>query len=478
MIKILKKHKQELILGILICIYAAYFTIVSFLRYDNFYTGRFDLGNMDQTVWNTINGRVFQASNDNGTIISRLSAHADFMLILLSPFYIIWPHPKMLLLIQSIVLALGAIFVFLIAKNIIKNKNLALLFSFTFLMNPSMQFSNLYDFHVVTFATTTLLAAFYFLIRKKFFLLTIFLALSGITKEQVWIISSFFGVPLLFQKARKIKFLGAGIIIFSIAVFSYLVLQAIPKSAAGQHFALSYYSEFGNSPLKIAINILSSPQKLISTVFEGNRLEYLSQIFMPLGFISLISPLFLIFIVPDLLIDLLSNNSNLHQIYYQYTATIIPFVFISSIFAVKKFTRWFPKISKFYIIIYLLIFTFISSYFFGPLPGAKNPNIDMITKPQANKKVIENFLSQIPEKYRVAATNNLGSHISRRQTIYTIPAGIDKADVILFLLNDKFAQPSLQAQKEMVNNLKRDRNYVKVFEKDDFVVFKKRGDLL
>src|SRR3989344_7353207 len=123
MLKLLKKYKYELVLALLISIYISYFTTASFQRYDNFYTGRYDLGNMDQTVWNTINGRIFQTSNESGSIISRLSAHADFMLILLSPFYLLWSHPKMLLLIQTIVLALGAVFVYLIAEKILKNKS-------------------------------------------------------------------------------------------------------------------------------------------------------------------------------------------------------------------------------------------------------------------------------------------------------------------------------------------------------------------
>jgi uncharacterized membrane protein len=191
-----------------------------------------------------------------------------------------------------------------------------------------------------------------------------------------------------------------------------------------------------------------------------------------------LSPIFLVFAVPDLLINLLSSNPQLHQVYYQYSANITPFIFISSIFAVKKIMKWFPKISKSYIIIYLLFFTLFSAYSFGPLPGAKNPNLDMFTKPYSNKKIVESFLLTIPENYTVAATNNLGSHISQRQVIYTIPTGIDKADVVVFLLNDRFAQPSLNAQKQMANNLKSDKNYIKIFEKDDFVVFKKQGVLL
>jgi uncharacterized membrane protein len=475
---ILKKYKHEFILGIFVCIYIAYFAFAGFLKYDNFYSGRYDLGNMDQTVWNTFKGRIFQTSGDNGETISRLSAHADFVLILLSPFYLLWNNPKTLLLIQTVVLGWGAVFVYLITKEVIKNKNISLLFAFLFFINPLVQYTNLYDFHAVTMATTFLLAAFYFLIKRKYSVMTAFLILSGLTKEQVWIITGFFGFPLLFKKPKKIKLLGTGIIIVSVLAFYYLVSYFIPQSLGRQHFALAYYSDFGVSPIQIIKNVIFSPGKTLTTIFSINRLGYLAQLFIPLGFLSFLSPIFLLFTAPDLLINLLSNNSGLRQIYYQYTATITPFIFISAIYTVKNIMKLFPKISKKYIYAYLLLFTFSSAYFFGPLPGARNPSIEMFTSPQKNKAAINSVLAGIPEGYSVAATNNLGAHLSHRQVIYTIPIGIGKADVIVFLLNDKFAQPSLKAQKIIANNLKHNKNYVEVFEKDDFVVFKKKGILL
>ena len=477
MFKIIQKYKHEFILAVLICIYIVYFTTASFLRYDNFYTGRFDLGNMDQTVWNTINGRIFQTSDDNGSIVSRLSVHADFILIFLAPLYLIWPHAKMLLLTQTFVVGTGAIFIYLIANIILKNKTLGLAFAFLFLMNPAVQYTNLYDFHAVTIATTTLLAAFYFLLKRKYFLMIFFLILSGITKEQVWAITAFFGLPLLLQRIGKIKLLGASIVIVSLVIFGFIIWYAIPQNFGREHFALSYYSDFGDTPTEIIKNIIISPHKLINIFLEESRLDYLKQILMPLGFTSLLSPFALLFSLPDLLIGLLSNNSQLRQIYYQYTSAITPFIFISSIFAVKNINKWFPKIKKYYVVIYLVLATFFSSFFYGPLPYAKKPNIDMFIKPQQNKEAIEHFLSKIPQDYSIAATNNLGSHVSHRQHLFTIPVGIDKADVIMFLLNSNSSH-SLGEEKEIVNNLKNDKNYIEVFKKGDFVVFKKRSILL
>lgn len=464
-----RKHKQEFILAVFIFIYIFYFTIASFLRYDNFYTGRFDLGNMDQTVWNTINGRIFQTSSDVGSIISRLSTHADFILVFLSPFYLLWSHPKMLLLIQTLVLATGGIFVFLIAKEILKNKNLSLIFGILYLFNPSLQYTNLYDFHAVTLATTFLLATFYFLIKNNYFFLTIFLILSGLAKEQIWAICGLIGGYVFFREKNIFhKKLGAIIFLFSFLIFYLLIWHVIPSFRGNEHFALAYYSEFGNSPTEVIKNLIFSPIKTISILLSENQLSYLWQLFSPLGLFSLLSPLYLIFALPDLLINLLSSNHQLHQIYYQYSATITPFIFISAIFGIKKFMQIFPKIPIIAYCIYLIVISLFSSYSFGPLPGAKKPNIDMFTKPQKNKWEIEKFLLTIPKNNTVAATNNLGSHLSQRQIIYTIPIGIDKADFVLFL----------GGKRDIINKVQQNKEYYEILKIDDFVVFKKQEILL
>lgn len=470
--KFIINNKYEFFLAFFIAIYIAYFTTASFLRHDNFYTGRFDLGNMDQTVWNTINGRIFQMTNpDNTENVSRLAYHADFILILLSPFYLIWQNPKMLLLIQTITVALGAVFIYLIAKRVLKNKNLSLTFSFSFLMNQSLQYANLYDFHAVTLATTFLLGAFYFLILKRYIYFLLFAILAALTKEQIWLIVALFGGYIVIR--RKEIIFGIFLMIISLFIFRYLIWTAIPQARGGEHFAIEYYSQFGETPGNVIKNMIFSPTKTLGIILEKERVEYTKQIFLPAGFLPLISPFYLIFAAPDFLINLLSSNKQLHQIYYQYTAAITPFIFISSIFAVKTIKKRYKLIPYSFFSLYLILAVFYSAYSFGPLPGARKPNIDMLTKPLPKKETIHKFLSEIPRKTSVAATNNVGAHLSQREKIYTIPVGLKDADIIVFLLNDSFAQPSLNAQKEMAEKLKNDKTYVEIFREGDFVAFKK-----
>jgi len=97
----------------------------------------------------------------------------------------------------------------------------------------------------------------------------------------------------------------------------------------------------------------------------------------------------------------------------------------------------------------------------------------MFTKPQQNRDRIEKFISNIPSKYSVAATNSVGSHMAHRQKLYNIPLGINTADYIVFLLDDHFAQPSLEEQTKMVSKIEKDKNYIEVLRIDNFLVFEK-----
>lgn len=468
--KYIGTHIHESILVFLNLLYLVYFSLTSFLRYDNFYTGRFDLGNMVQTVWNTSQGRFFMFTNPDGTeIVSRLAFHADFILALFAPLYLLWPHPYSLLFIQTLFVALGSIFVYLIAMHLLKSKNLSLVFAFSYLLNPALQRGNIYDFHAVTLVTFFLLGAFYYLLKKNYKLLIIFLLFAAITKEQIWMITALFGLTvLIFYKKQLLGFLITAV---SLLMFYILIWHAIPQAGNGIHFALSYYGDFGDSPGSVITNTILQPQKTIQLILEPGRIEYLRQIFSPLGYLSFLAPWFLIFAGPDLAINLLSGNEQLHQIYYQYVAAINPFIFISAIYAVK-YIKNITGLRAGFFIFYILFFALFAAYNYGPLPGSRSPNLDMFTKPHPDKIIINSILDQIPQSASVAASNNIGSQLAHRELLFTIPLGVDRADYAIFLLT---GGASDARELEIINKLEQDINFQKIHELNNFLVFKKKN---
>lgn len=472
----IQTNPQVAILILCYIIFVLYFAVISVLRYDNFYAGRFDLGNMEQTVWNTLHGNIFEFTNPNGTnIVSRLSFHADFILVLFAPIYFFWQDPRMLLVSQAVVTGAGAFFVYLIAKDLLKNKNLALVFALIYFLNPSLQRSVIYDFHAVTLATTLLLGSFYFMYKKKYGWFVLFSLLAALTKEQIWAIIALFGIYIfIFQKKRVF---GSFVFIASSCVLYLLIWRIIPHVAGSQHFALSYYSngEAASSPTALLEQFLFSPVKTIGLVLQPERLDYLNALFSPLGYLAIFSPLFLIFAGPDLVINLLSTKGELYQIYYQYTAAITPFIFIASIFGVAFLLKRFRFITPSLLIVYLVLSGIYTSYLYGPLPGAKSPNLDMVTKVNSDKEKINMVLSDIPSQYSVATSNSLGSHVTHRQYLFTIPYGWDDADYVIFLKNETNAYPSISDHLSQISKLSTSSAYIKYFDDDNLVAFRKRS---
>lgn len=464
---------HSIILWAAIISYISYFSYLSIEKHNNFFTGRFDLGNMDQTVWNTLNGRFFQLTNPDGTqTISRLAIHADFILALISPLYVFWNDPRALLVLQAIVLGLGGLFIYKISNYVLKNNYLSLIFCISYLLNPFVQKQNLFDFHAVTLATTFLLASFYFLIKKKNRLFLFFLVLTLLTKESAYIVG-FLLALFAFIRTKNKWWLGFALL--CILLFYFLVSYAIPQSRGSAHFATEYFQEFGSSPFDIGKNMLLDPIKTTKLLLTFPNLIYAYKLLLPLGFLSLLSPSFLIFAAPDALINLLAKNENLRSINFHYAAVILPFIYISAIFGVKNLLSKTPRfINSKVLANFILIISVFATFQYGVLPGAKKPTLETYNKFLPERSKIENFLHKIPPGLKVAATNNLGAHLSHREFIFTIPYGVDEADVVVFLLNDPYAQPSLQYQIDLSKKIQHDENYMKIYQIGDFVAFSKK----
>lgn len=461
------------ILSVCVLTYITYFIYFTLEKHTNFFTGRFDLGNMDQTVWNTIHGRIFVLTDPNGTEnILRLAFHADFILILLSPLYYIWSDPRMLLIVQTIVLACGAFFVYVLANQIIKNKNIALALGISWLLNPFIQRQNLYDFHAVVFVSTFFIASFYFLNKKRWGLFVLFLILAALTKENIYLITTLIGFYVLFIQ-KKLK-LGALIVVISITTFVLLTKNLIPAAQGENYFALKYLSEFGDSVGGILFNITTHPIKTFSIILKHGGVSYVMQLLLPLGFSSLGAPLYLLFAVPDTAKNLLSNNPNLRSFNYQYTAELVPFIYLSSIYGIRRLLAIKTRLISSQILFYwIIIFAIYGQWRLGALPGAKYAELNVFNHTTPHAAQINAYLQTIPLNASVSATNNLGAHLSERRKIYTIPVGINQAQYVVFLLDDPYAKPSPKEQRKLVNKLQQNKKYKLQYHIENFYAFKK-----
>ncbi|MDP2728194.1 MAG: DUF2079 domain-containing protein, partial [Dehalococcoidia bacterium] len=184
-------------------LYALTFALFSILQHDAFRTNAFDLGNMDQAVWNTLQGRLFAFTNWEGGS-SRLAAHVEPIFILIAQFYRLYSSPKTLLALQAVTLSLGALPVFWLARQRLGSDYAGAVFAFAYLLTPSLQAAALADFHPVTLSASLLLFAFYFLQKRWYPAFFFFAILAMATKEEIPFSIFLMGLYAAFvQKDRK-----------------------------------------------------------------------------------------------------------------------------------------------------------------------------------------------------------------------------------------------------------------------------------
>src|SRR5215469_11327364 len=269
--------------AILVFITLAYFAWMyeqSALRYDTFKATAFDLGNMDQAVWNTLHGRWFQFTNHGSNWYGmpiRLSQHIEPIIIPLSLLYLLHSDVHMLLGLQTLALAMGVLPVFLLARRFIPAWPLvAPLFALSYLLAPALIGLNIYDFHPASLATPFFLYAILALTYRRYGWFVLCCVLAAACKEEMPAVVAMLGLLVIW----KYKIPRTGILMFILGMAAFLLAFLVIEpyfNVSAQHNTFWYrYSAFGSSPGNAIINILLHPWLPFTFFFTMDRLYYLA----------------------------------------------------------------------------------------------------------------------------------------------------------------------------------------------------------
>jgi len=351
-------------------IYAVVFSYLSIRRHNAFYSS-YDLANMDQATWTTLfSDKPFSVSGIDRQV-SRLQFHSDFILILLSPFYLIWNDVRMLLILQSAVIGIGALAVFLISKRVLKKEWLATILSLVYLLNPGLQWTNMYDFHGVSMAMTFILFAVYFAMVKRWKWYWVFSILAMLTKEQIPLLISMLGMLVFLFSDKKnglISFV-TGFLVFAVLVFVVMP----PFSVSGRHWAWDWFSVAdggGSGGVK-----LPTVTDLYGKFWNEDAKQYYYMLLRPFGFLPVLGLPMMIVSLPDLFINLLSRQAQMKSIVMHYDSGVVVGLIMSLILAfwlivyiLKKRSKLLSGFVLLISVVWLLMWAVKSNYYYGPLP--------------------------------------------------------------------------------------------------------------
>ena len=319
---------------------------LSWLRSVELQTTTWDQGIYQQALWSTAHGRAFYETADveTGGYGSLLQVHTVFLLYLLVPLYAALPYQVTLFAVQSIVVAVAAIPLYLLSRDVTRSARLALVAAVAYLVWTPVLSSNLYDFHPESFLPVELFALVLLWERGRYWAGGAVAAVAFATIELapvlVFFVGAFFLLPATASELgsrndtdpQPSRDAGAGRLRQLWSSPRVRASAALVAVSVGAYYLLLYLrvdvltTALGTSSLAAPPTgyvIGGTPAALglaIQNLGAGfvTKVTYWVLILALLGFVPLLAPRALILAVPWFGFTMLSGNLNYVELGFQY----------------------------------------------------------------------------------------------------------------------------------------------------------------
>lgn len=412
--------------------WAALFSWLSVARHDAWWTGRFDLGNMVQAIWNTSRGDLLMATNAAGDQVSRLGSHVDPLLLVLTPLAWVTNSAVPLLVAQAVMVAAGAVPAFLLGRRWLGDDRLAVAGAMMWLLYAPIQWAVVTDLHAVTLAAPLLMLAIWAVEARNDWVLGIALALALLGKEQVGLAVAILGVWIIVRQRRWIA--GAVVSVVALAWTLIAVLVIIPAAGSGVPAPFGErFGRFGETPSQALAGAITQPLEVVTTIGGWSRLSYLLALLLPLLLLPLFAPLLAAAALPDLMLNMLAEWWPNYSIEFHYASIPSPFLVAAAMLGLAGLRRrrapeWLARLLAPAGVVAVVLVgagalgTILTGPlpFFGDLSRATPSRIDQYrTTPRA--QVLAEAAALIPDDAVVSAGNHPGGHLSARRRILVFP---------------------------------------------------------
>lgn len=393
-------------------VYVLFLSWLCTIKYYSFGYDDFDLAIDAQSTWNICHGSIESSIHR----IPFLGNHMRLILFPLAPFYALFGSPLFFLYLQTLGLGLAGWGIFLIAREQISER-WAALFSIAFLVYPPVIHLNLYEFHPIAFVVPFFIFMFHFYLKDRFRLFCTFLGLAMLCQENIALVPVAMGIfALVNRKSRKwvLTLLLAGIVYFWLAV-----MVVMPRMSAGTIQLYTIYGHMGGSVQEIIGSIIMHPLKTLGIMFNADKLNFLSVLFGPLGYLSLLAPTYLIPLLPIVAQRLLSARPSETTIVYHYQAEFIPFIFVSAILGTRRILKYRPGFTSRLLAAILAIFPLAALLTCHVLPRIGRI-LETANKPSNLTDHKQLALGRIENDAAVLATFEFLPQLSNRRHLYSL----------------------------------------------------------
>ncbi len=447
--------------------YSAFFSAYSIQRHHTFRTFASDFGQMDQALWNTLHGNLLQDTRPDGRNLPRLTDHVEPIFLVIPFVFLIYDGAESILALQSIVIALGALPVFWIARKRLQSDAAAIVFAAMYLLFPALEAANLAEFHAVTFAPAPLLFAYHYADERAWKRYALFSLLALAVKEEIALLvfvmamwaafnpqtaddrqqthrSTLHASRLTFQVSRftfQISLVPLVIALLSVIWFLLAVFVIVPAFAPGGRSV--YIGRYTCAQEALRDGLMALPN-LAACVLIPEKIEYVARLLASVGFIALLNPVALLLGAPALVLNLLSSYDAQYSGTYHYSAPVAPYFVLAAIggagrilnskFVTRKFASGALAIAVVPAFLFAFAYHLVAGY--TPVGG----EFFWLEK-TAHQQLLARFIAQIPRDAKVTTTTTLFPHLSHRRVLYRFPLIKDAEYVLLDVSQSSITNP-------------------------------------
>ncbi|MET0593700.1 MAG: DUF2079 domain-containing protein, partial [Polyangiaceae bacterium] len=430
--------------GLGVFAYGFYFSKYTLFMHRRFGTYGFDLGQYDNIFWTTLHGHPMQC-NPLGitTNWGELGNHADLAVFFLLPFYAIRPNAETLLVMQSVIIALGAIPIYLFAARRLPSAYAAIL-ALAYLLYAPLHGANFYDFHYQPLAATFVLFTIYFIDAKRWILGALTFVVALTCREDISVGLAVFGIYLLLSGHRPRA--GAIIAVCSVVYFGVMRFAIMPS------FGPSWFADIFKDlyPLPdgpatyggVMQTLMTNPAYVFKTLLTADKLRYFLQIVTPIAFLPLRRVHLLPALIPGSIFTLMSTGYGpTTDIAFQYSGHFLPYVFAGSALALASYRYDTESRIKLPASLAALavgtVLCFVQWGMFVPRGTIRGGFQDVVLLPpteahRQRERDVRDLFAMIPPTATFSAGEEEIPHVSGHLHCYTLRESTNGADYLLY----------------------------------------------
>jgi uncharacterized membrane protein len=444
------------IVGVAVAGYLAYMIFFTLRQHAKFNTYNWDLGQLDNEFYNALHGRPFRCTplfrEPNNWV--ELRDHATFSVYALLPLYALHPAASTLLVLQCLLLGLGAIPLYRFAARRL-SPPLAVLVTLCYLVYPPMHGAQFFDFHFQPVAAAFILAAIDAFDARRMRLFWVFFVIALGCREDVSIGFAILGLFLVLAGYRTRE----GAVVAAVSAVYFVALRFFIMPAVGAWGFSDIYKdliptgESGFGP--VVKTLLTNPLYTLRTLVTPEKLRYTLQIVAPLAFLPLRRRWLAVWLIPGAILTLLTTGYGpTLDIGYHYGADFVPYVFPAVVLALAAVGRATgPGMTaapteatttatsrRRAAAATLVLASFIATASWGAIPPRRvfhsSYGVISFAPPTAQERrrlqALDAAMRLVPKKAILAASDRELSHVSNRIECWNLAVGTQGADYALY----------------------------------------------